>query len=106
MSAKTGYQELNVNQHKAVMKVIGEQAEHAKQAMFELAGGEKDFYETFVVKVFQCGQATYRMPEAKIMGQWKDKTFTFTKFEKGQEVDKKEVTEEKEATQEGPDIGV
>lgn len=105
MNAKPHYKELTQDQHRAVLKKIGPVAEKVTQVLTEMAGGQKEFFDTFVVKVYQCGQATYRMPESKIIGQWKNNAFSLTKFEKGKEVDKQIVGDEKKSTvQDGPDL--
>lgn len=73
---KSKYGGLTADQHSKVTEKIGAPLmEHGIKAMHQLAGGDPFHFDSFLVKTYQCGQATYRLQDGLIAGSWKDKSF-------------------------------
>lgn len=72
------------------LKAIGaEKLKAAKAQLQELDPDCKDMsmYNSFLIKVYECGQSKYRIPKNEIGGKWDGKEFLFTLKNPQQDID-------------------
>lgn len=72
------------------LKAIGkERLDTAKAQLKELDPDCKDMsmYDSFLIKVYECGQSKYKIPQNEIGGKWDGDGFVFVLKNPTQEID-------------------